>query len=243
MVAMVIYDKNDRELAQLRQISKDVFAIISEEELQLNCISEELEAVQGVEQGCLLDLACVKISREEDIQLLRLMRKAYSQIDISIIADQRISPMKYMTPDIRAASLLLAPYKQQDCKQVMREFLDSFFQTREKVDEKKVFVINNRDGKITIPYHQVYYIEIRERKVFVRLKDKEYSLYDSLEHVMERLPNIFLRCHRSFVFNTQQLDTVKLSENTVYLKNGITVPLSRSFKPIVKEYIHELGKS
>lgn len=240
MVVMVIFDKNDRELAQLQEVSKELFAQASEEDLELKCISEEFEARQRVERCLPLDMVCVKISKEEDIEILRLLRKAYAQVEMSIIADHRISPMKYMTPDIRAASLLLAPYQMEECRRVLKEFIHSFFQAREAVDDEKVFVITNREGKITVPFQQVYYIEVREKKIYIRLRDREYTLYDSLEHMLERLPDMFLRCHRSYVFNTKHLDAVKLSENIVYLENGITVPLSRSYKPALKEYIHGL---
>ncbi|MBO5303967.1 MAG: LytTR family transcriptional regulator [Lachnospiraceae bacterium] len=240
MVAMMLYDRNTGELVALRTVSRETFARISEENLELQCISVEKTILAEIEKCQPMDIACVKISGEKEIELLRYMRSSYEQLEILIIADKDISPMKYLTPDIRAASLLLAPYKEKDCQTVMKDFLQSFFQGREQLDEKKVLVITNREGKITIPYHQVYYIEIRERKVFIRLRDKEYSLYDSLEHMLEKLPEMFVRCHRSFVFNTQHLDAVKLSENTVYLTHGITVPLSRSYKPAIKEYIHGL---
>lgn len=237
---MMIYDRSDRELIQLKALSKELFALTSEEELELQCISEKSVVIESVERCQPLDAVCVKVSDIQEIELLRVMRSTYGELEIFIIADKKISPMQYLTPDIRAASLLLAPFTEQECRLVLKEFLQSFFQGREQADEKKVLVITNRDGKITIPYYQVYYIEIRERKVFIRLRDREYSQYDSLEHLLEKLPEDFVRCHRSFVFNTQHLDAVKLSENTIYLEHGITVPLSRSYKPAIKEYINGL---
>lgn len=240
MVAMMIYDRIQRELVQLKTLSKELFALTSEEKLDLQCLAERNLVMESVKMCQPLDAACVKVSDMQEIELLRIMRSVYGQLEILIIADREISPMEYLTPDIRAASLLLAPFSEKECRVVVKEFMESFFQSRERMDEKKVLVITNREGKITIPYYQVYYIEIRERKIFIRLRDREYSQYDTLEHILEKLPETFVRCHRSFVFNTQHLDSVKLSENTIYLEHGIIVPLSRSYKPAVKEYIHGL---
>ena len=242
MVAMMIYDRSDRELAELIAFSRELFALTSEEELELKSISDKNGVIQNAERCQPLDILCLKVSDIRELELLRLMRSTYEQLEILIIADRNISPMRYLTPDIRAASLLLAPYTEQECKVVIKEFLQAYFHNREEVDEKKVLVIANRNGKITIPYSQVYYIEVREQKVFIRLRDKEYSQYDSLEHILEKLPEEFIRCHRSFVFNTKHLDAVKLSENTIYLESGITIPLSRSYKPSIKEYINGLRK-
>ena len=98
--------------------------------------------------------------------------------------------------------------------------------------------MENREGATAIPYSQIYYIEVRERKIFIRLKNKEYSKYDSMEHILEQLPDQFVRCHRSYAFNMQHLERVRLSENAVYLEHGLIVPLSRSYKPAVKELLH-----
>lgn len=240
MVVMMIYNRSEKELVQLITLSKEVFALASEEQLELQSISKQHIVIDDIERCQPMDMACIRVADTKEVELLRVVRSNYQQLEMLIIVNKEISPMTYLTPDIRAASLLLAPYTEQEYKVVAKEFLKFFFQNREHVDEKKVLLITNREGKITVPYNQVYYIEIRERKVYVRLRDKEYSQYDSLEHILEKLPDNFVRCHRSYVFNAQHLDSVKLSENTIYLEHGINVPLSRSYKPAIKEYINGL---
>jgi len=146
--------------------------------------------------------------------------------------------MEYLTPDVRAASLLLYPYRDGQEKQVFREFLKNYLEGRQAASDQDFLIIENRGGRTAIPFRQIYYIEVRERKIFVRIENKEYCKYDSMEHMLSQLPDTFIRCHRSFAFNAQHLDTVRLSENAVYLDHGIMVPLSRSYKPAVKEYVN-----
>ena len=81
---------------------------------------------------------------------------------------------------------------------------------------------------------------MREKKIFVRLKDKEYSKYGTLENVLKELSDDFIRCHRSFAVNKHYIDRVKLSENAIYLEHNIMVPLSRSYKAELKEYMKSL---
>lgn len=240
MVEMLIYDREPEEKRHLIFLSKDATADFSEESLELITMEKPDEVRSFLEESQILDLACMDVKKEEDIGLLRNLRQRYEQTEILLVADLKISPMEYLTPDIRAASLLLRPFQEGQSKQIIRGFFQAFYRKREQEDIQKVLVIENRNGKVAIPFHQIYYIEVRERKVFVRLLNKEYSQYDSLEHIMEFLPDTFLRCHRSFVFNTEHLESVKLSENTIFLEHNIMVPLSRSYKPEIKEFLHGL---
>ena len=240
MVTMIIYGPRRRETEALGRLAKDLFAYFSEEELRLYCFSTLETVREFLAKGGLLDMACVGITGREELALLHQIRQRYEQAQLLLVADAAISPMEYLTPAIRAASLLLHPYAEQQKVQVLRGFLRSCLSDREHgaAMEKEFLVIENRTGRTAIPFRQIYYIEVRERKVFIRIRSQEYSKYDSMEHILRQLPDMFVRCHRSFAFNMQHLERIRLSENIVYLDHGMMVPLSRSYKAAVKEYIH-----
>lgn len=240
MITMLVYGLRRREQENFTGTLKEVFAYLSEERLDLLCFSTPVMIRKFLEKEALLDFACVGVMGQEELVLLHQIRSQYTQAELLLIADASISPMKYLTPDVRAASLLLYPYEKKQMVQVLQEFLRSCLREREQdsAREQDFLVLENREGRTVIPFRQIYYIEVRERKVFIRVKNKEYSKYDSMEHILRQLPDIFVRCHRSFAFNVQHLERVKLSENAVYLEHGIMVPLSRSYKSAMKEYIH-----
>lgn len=242
MTVMILYMRNLLEQKRMEQISKDATAYFSEEILTIEKFQKAETAAEFLEGKQLLDLACMEVMKAEDIQLIKKVRNFYMQSEILLIADSRISPMEYLTPEIRAASLLLRPYEEKQCRQVLHHFFRSFYQNRTDADEKCSLILENQDGKTKIPFHLIYYIEVRERKLFIRLQNKEYSRYDSLENILKILPDSFLQCHRSFVFNTEYFDSVKLSENRIRLEHDIFVPLSRSFKPKIKEFVHGLHR-
>lgn len=240
MVSMMIYGHVRREVESFGRLAKDIFAYLSEDELKLYCFFTLDTVREFLEQGMLLDLACISVAGEKEIALLHQIRSLYTQTELLLVADASISPMEYLTPSVRAASLLLHPYQEKQKEQVLRGFLRSCLKdSADSVFRKKDFlVIENREGRTAVPYSQIYYIEVRERKIFIRIKNKEYSKYDSMEHMLEQLPDIFVRCHRSFAFNIQHLERIRLSENAVYLEHGMMVPLSRSYKSAVKECMH-----
>ena len=67
----------------------------------------------------------------------------------------------------------------------------------------------------------------------------EYPFYDTLDQLEERLSEKFLRCHRSYLVNKMRISKVYLSRNTLVLDEGEEIPLSRSYKPQVKQFMEE----
>ncbi len=158
MFVWMIYNKAPEETKILSDISSNVIAHFTEEETKLFCVKRALEAKRLLEREQLLDYAFMEVS-----------------------------PMKYLTPDIRAASLLLRPFNKEQCERTVREFFRMVLEKREKPDKRKVLLVQNRSGQIALPFQKIYYIEARQRKIFIRLRNMEYCEYGTLEHVMKLL--------------------------------------------------------
>lgn len=241
MIDILLYDRDKNERALISARLSDSVAVLSDDNLKCRSFGESEQVYKHLAGEAPLDLSMLEVACDEDIALTKHVRTCREQADMMLLADGRISPMKYMTPEIRACSLLLKPFRDEDMRTVVHEFISSYFRKRETPSEENSIVIENRDGRIVVPLSQIYYIEAREKKVFFRLRSREYSKYDTLDNVKKQLSSSFVQSHRSFVFNIQYLDRIKLSENTVYLEHGITVPLSRSFKAPIKEYLNGLS--
>ncbi|MDO5410941.1 MAG: LytTR family DNA-binding domain-containing protein [Lachnospiraceae bacterium] len=243
MASVLIFDSDKKEYRVLLYQSRDAVAHCSEDSLEVIPCLDSKDAAAFIEQKGLLDMAFLDVTKKEGLELSKQLRRAYELSELLVIADYSVSPMEYMTPDIRAASLLLRPFTEEQSKPVLQAFFQAFYRTQNTKSDDKVLVVENRQGKVTIPYSQIYYLEVREKKVFIRLKEKEYSKYDTMENMLKDLPEHFLRCHRSFVINSDYIRMVKLSENTIYLEDNIMVPLSRSYKAEIKEHVNQLKES
>lgn len=242
MAEMFIYDRNKGEVKILTDWARKTVAYQSDDRLLIREFSEKekSEVEEYLEEKGLPDLAMVEITGETDIHMAEQVRDRQELLDMMLIADSSISPMKYLTPKIRASSLLLRPYKETEAAQVVQEFVSEFYRKQRDADDKRALLIESREGKTAVPYSQIYYLEVREKRVHIRLRDREYRKYDTLENMIKTLPENFLRCHRSFVFNVSYFQSVKLSENLICLEHGIQVPLSRTYKTDIKEYLNGL---
>ena len=107
MISMLIYSCKQNEIELLKEISRDIMAFRTEERLEImtfdNYADIDVKAIENV------DLAYVDITDEHGLQVAKDLRAGFSDVEILIISDPTISPMVYLTPTVRAASLLLKP--------------------------------------------------------------------------------------------------------------------------------------
>ena len=241
MIDILLYDRDANEQARITRRVRDSVALLSDERLDCHGYRDAAQVDRHLAADKPYDLSVLEVSEDADIALTKRVRAGREQADMMLLADSRISPMRYLTPEIRACSLLLRPFSEGDLRTVTGEFMSAFFRRREVPTDDNSIVIENRQGRMVVPFSHIYYIEVREKRVFFRLRDREYSKYDTLDNIRAQLPSNFVQSHRSFIFNASYLDRIKLSDNTVYLEHGITVPLSRSYKASIKEYLSGLS--
>jgi DNA-binding LytR/AlgR family response regulator len=237
---LLLFDKTKIERKLLVSTVKSAVAMKSEESMNLFECQDKYEVASYLATSQTPDIAFLEISASEDITLSEQVRFKHSDTDMLIVADPSISPMKYMNPKIRAVSLLLKPINKESTCNVVYDFISDYYRKKNDNSDDNVLIFENKFGKYAIPFSKIYYVEVREKRVYVRLQNKEYWQYDSLENIIKKLPSYFMRCHRSYIFNTNYLTRIKLSENIIFLENDICVPLSRSYKALVKEYFNGL---
>ena len=116
------------------------------------------------------------------------------------------------------------------------EFISSYMERKNEEHSGKSYVIESKEGRTILPYHDIYYLEAREKKIFLRTLNEEYGFYSTMEQLEKELPDTFLRCHRSYIVNMDKVEKIMLSHNQILLVHGFNIPLSRSYKPMLKEF-------
>ncbi len=87
------------------------------------------------------------------------------------------------------------------------------------------------------PYDKILFFEANNKKINLRAGNEEYDFYDSIENISHTLPDYFVRCHRAYLVNAKKIRKVKLSDGLIEMGNGVIVPLSRTYKQNVKEWM------
>lgn len=239
MAELFVFDRNDSERKTILEISRDVVAYCSDEQLIVIECKEQKNFHEYLTKAEQIDFSVMEITEKVDVRLAEKVRENHMDASLMIITDSSISPMEYLNPRIRANSLLLRPYSKETERQTICEFLRDFYRRKDVADTGKYLQVESRQGNKQIPFSQIYYIEVCEKKLYVRLKNHEYSQYGTLDKIQQLLPKNFLRCHRSYICNMNFVEKIRLSENTLYLECGVTVPLSRTYKSVIRDYFSE----
>lgn len=234
MISALAYADEQGEKELMVSTMRRLAARLTEERWQISACHTAGEANRLLASAPLLDLICCNVSKEEAMLWLEHCREDYRNAKVMIIADEGMSPRQYLRPRIMASSLLLSPYQPDQMAEVMKEFILSYLEAG--ADDSSCLVIKSREDRVVIPYDRIYYLEAREKKVLVRLLREEYMFYDTLERIGQELPDGFYRTHRSFIVNSRMIEKVRPSEHMILLREGFTVPLSRSYRASLKEF-------
>lgn len=239
MIFGIMLDSNQQEEQRIRQYLRKLTAYYTDEKLELKVLHGFTSFVEEVQRADLLDVAIIDVTMQGALEAARLLRRQFAKIEILVIADVSVSPVQYMHPSIRASALLLRP-ESMVWEDTMRDFYEQLPAVREQQEsQRNVLWIKNREGTFRIPFEQIYYLEAREKKVFVRTRQEEFGVGETIERLAEQLPENFVRCHRSFVVNEEHITQIRLSENLLYLGKELFVPISRTYKERFKGHVNE----
>ncbi|QBE95734.1 Transcriptional regulatory protein NatR [Blautia producta] len=236
MVEMLITGTGKYEVESIHRCSRELAAKLTEEKWEYYCLCSADQLKGFVKKNPLLDMICVDLTMESGLEAVRRLRKHNGHAYITLVASPNLSPAVYMRPDIMAGSLMLKPLTEEQVRQVMTEAFQVFVKKFADSSIKEQFVIETREGKTLIDYSQIYYFEAREKKIFLVTEVREIAFYETIDHLVEILPDHFLRSHRSFVVNSGRIDSIHLGKNMILLENGEQIPISRSFRQVFKEF-------
>ena len=217
MVSMMVYDPRAEELELMKRLIRQAAAVLTEEKWQMEFFVAREQGASFLKDRPLLDLACYDVSYKGSIDDLERIRRDYQKLQLLIIADASMSPMEYIRPTILASSLLIRPISQEQAKEQLMELVEQF-RDQTPYGQAESLVIETREGRTYVPLVQIYYFEAREKRIYVRLKKQELAFYETVEHLTERLPDYFVRCHRSFIVNRQRIRRVMLSKSLIELE-------------------------
>lgn len=106
----------------------------------------------------------------------------------------------------------------------------------------EMLTLKCRQGMVSIPVQDVYYLESRRNDIAVYTKEKEYIIRDSLSAKEKELtPFGFIRTHSGFLVNCFHI--FMADKMLVILDDGRRVPVSRNrYKTVKKKLLKNITK-
>jgi two-component system response regulator LytT len=123
--------------------------------------------------------------------------------------------------------------KSLENQKVMQNLLDE----KEKMKKSVLEIMSNRK-MIKIPYEDIVYIESSSNYIKVITTNKEIESKEKISKLATRLPDMFLRIHRSFIINTERLTEVTSNKVVV---DDISLNIGRSYKNEIKKVLSKMS--
>ena len=237
MIVMIVSDSPDSERRKILNCAESQAAYHTNEYWRFLESGSVSELSVSLEETDKVDMICLDLTMQGALDKAEEIRRNYKSAYITLIADGSISPVKYIRPSIQAESLMMKPLDKAQLDIVLGEAVQTYAKRLEAPLDKKVFIAENRGGRDLIEYEKILFFESREKKVFLSTACEEYGFYDTLDDLAVKLDDSFIRCHRSYIVNSAHISRVEISGSKVILDDGTELPLSRSYKPALKEYL------
>lgn len=119
---------------------------------------------------------------------------------------------------------------------IYRDYLNFF------AKDEAVLNINIGTEIYRINYNQIMYLESFQKKIYVHTDNQRIGYYDSLSSLEEKLGDNFIRCHKSYIINTDKVLRISFSNMKIELSNGDEIDISRTFKNILKDKLKSQNK-
>lgn len=230
---LICSDKKENK--RIEKVVTDNIAYYSAEDWEIECCEGVDKAQEYSREKHNLEFLSLDVTQEGAIAFAEQTRKIFPNAVLQIIADNNISPMNYLRPSIMAVSLLLKPYDQKQLYQAVQEMFQYALSQDTTIDEEECFIIEIKGDRIRISYSTISFFEAREKKIIVMSGNREYGFYNTIDSLEKILPNNFIRSHRSFIFNINRVQEIKMGQNIIIMDDGNEIPISRSYRSSVKE--------
>jgi len=109
--------------------------------------------------------------------------------------------------------------------------------TPDQINSLRMLTGKLNDEWYPVPIEQITHIESYQKKTFFYTEDGQFCISSTLKELEKRLPEIFLRIHRSYIVNTARILRISrdFSSNLVVtLVDGTELPVSQSYVNDVK---------
>ncbi|AQY50133.1 accessory gene regulator protein A [Listeria weihenstephanensis FSL R9-0317] len=110
---------------------------------------------------------------------------------------------------------------------------------RERKDVGKYFTMKLEEKVIHELYDDILFLETsaKARRIILHAKDRQIEFYGRMKGLDEKLDERFFRTHRSFILNTDKIESINYSKGTITVVNGEICTLATRLGKELREFI------
>lgn len=129
--------------------------------------------------------------------------------------------------DVQPAGYLVKPLQPE----LLSRYIDKIYSRRGSRIWLKLSI---HGQEYSVPAGKIRYMESHNHTVTIYMEgEEELLVYDKLDSLLQKLPAVFIRCHKSYVVNMKRI--CRLDPDKAVLEDGIMIPVSRANRAKVRE--------
>lgn len=233
MLKFLICDDNKNTLDCLSKMLEGIFVkndLNAKIVYETTCANEVLSYIKDNS----IDVFVLDINLKSDITGIDIAKQIrVNDKDCYIIFTTGHSEFVFMAYKLKTFDYLCKPIS-KDCLEdtILRLFNDLHSSTL----CRKYIKLDNKNT--LIDKNEIDYIKRNGMKIIFQTNSKAYETYSSFIKLQPQLPNNFVRCHKSYIANINNITKLEPSSNLIYFKNNTTCDIGPKYKENFMKEVH-----
>jgi DNA-binding LytR/AlgR family response regulator len=210
MMRFVLCDDNENFLTKLASIIENIFIKLNIDAEISKLIMSPNELLDYVENNDIdVILLDIKLnSTLSGIDVAYKIREKNKKIYIVFLTGHfEYSMLAYK---VKTFDYLLKPISFQKLEETILRLYEDIYH-----EQSKLMSLCN--GKYLFKEQDILYIEKNRTKAIIHTNSSNVELYSTLKKIQNNLSDIFIRCHKSYVINSEKISRIDNTKNIFYI--------------------------
>lgn len=225
MLNFILCDDNLKALNKLSHMFDNIFMKNELEAKIAFKTTSESELLEYIKENH-IDVLVLDIKLHSELTGIEIAKQVRNQNkDCYIIFTTGHSEYVFLAYQCKTFDYICKPITEERLKETVLRLFDDLNKGHSR---KKYIRLDNRNT--IIDESEVQYIKREGMKVIFHTTARDYEVYSSFVKLEKQLPSNFVRCHKSFIANVNNIAKLEPTANAVYFENGVKCDIGPKYK-------------
>ena len=228
MLNFVLCDDNLNIVKKLKEMFELLF-VKNDIDAQIGLCTDDPQKVLEYEKENLVDVLVLDINLNSNISGIDLAKEIRNRNKkVYLIFSTGHLEYSLLAYSVKTFDYLPKPITLERLEVTLNRLLDDLNSN----SSKKFIKLNN---KTIINEKEISYIKKDGMKLIFCTASRNYEIYSSFSKIENILPDNFIRCHKSYIANTDSIKNINTNSNTIVFNNDLSCDIGPKYKNNIME--------